>query len=67
MKKNAKKALPINTNVAGRRRWIMSDCKCQHPDLKPKDGSKCCVEQIKKCHGDEKHHPCDSKKEEEKK
>jgi len=45
----------------------MCACKCQHPEVKPKDGSKCGAEQIKKCHGDEKHHPCDSKKVEPKK
>lgn len=45
----------------------MCDCKCQHSELKSKDGSKCSTEQIKKCHGDEKHHPCESKKEEPKK
>ncbi len=45
----------------------MSECKCQKPELKPKDGGKCSTEQIKKCHGDEKHHPCEQKKEEQKK
>lgn len=35
----------------------MSDCNCKHPELKPENGE-CSEERIKKCHGDQKEHPC---------
>jgi hypothetical protein len=34
---------------------------CTHPELKPEHG-KCSEEQIQKCHGDNKEHPCKSEK-----
>lgn len=36
----------------------MCKSKCEHPELKPKDG-KCSEKQIKECHGNEMNHPCD--------
>ncbi len=37
----------------------MCDNKCQHPEkLKGKKPEECSLERIKKCHGDEKEHPC---------
>jgi hypothetical protein len=40
-------------------------CKenCQHPEKKKGKPGKCSDEQIKKCHGDTKKHPCTVKKE----
>jgi hypothetical protein len=38
----------------------MSKKKCEHPELKPKEG-KCSDELIKKCHGKDKKHPCEEK------
>jgi len=35
--------------------------QCQRPDLRPAHG-KCSEEQIKKCHGDKKEHPCAGEK-----
>ena len=41
----------------------MCDCKCQHPEKLKEKPEQCTLEQIKKCHGDEKGHPCcDEKK-----
>ncbi len=41
----------------------MSESNCEHPDLKPKSG-KCSDEQIEKCHGKVKTHPCSTKENE---
>jgi DNA-binding transcriptional ArsR family regulator len=50
-------------DIEGREFTMCKDC-CQQPDrLKEKPGD-CTPEQIKECHGDEKDHPCASKKEE---
>ena len=32
--------------------------KCKHPEKLKKHPAKCTPEQIKKCHGDVKGHPC---------
>jgi hypothetical protein len=50
---------PKTIHVAERREAKMCKSKCEHPELKPKDG-KCSEKQIKECHGDEMNHPCDS-------
>ncbi len=41
----------------------MCKTRCEHPNLKPKDGQ-CSEELIKHCHGQEKNHPCDDSQEE---
>jgi hypothetical protein len=38
----------------------MSESKCEHPDLRAKNG-KCSDELIEKCHGKVKTHPCEPK------
>ncbi|MCR3921458.1 MAG: hypothetical protein NUK65_02945 [Firmicutes bacterium] len=38
----------------------MSESKCDHPELKPNSG-KCSDEQVKKCHGEEKMYPSNTK------
>jgi hypothetical protein len=35
----------------------MGECKCEQPELRPKDG-KCGEELIEKCHGKVEKHPC---------
>jgi hypothetical protein len=40
----------------------MSNCQCEHPEFRPEKGE-CSAEQIEKCHGDEKKHPCNDKQE----
>jgi hypothetical protein len=35
----------------------MSNDKCEHPELRPKDG-KCSEQLVKECHGDQVKHPC---------
>ena len=34
---------------------------CQKPENLKKDQTKCSPEQIRKCHGDVKEHPCEEK------
>ena len=60
------RSVPDEINKKERERRGLAMCKdcCQQPDrLKGKPGE-CTPEQIRECHGDEKDHPCVSKKEE---
>ena len=53
----------INTNDMERRELAMCKDCCQQLDRLKGKSEECTPEQIKECHGDEKDHPCVSKKE----
>lgn len=46
-----------------RREAKMCNCNCERPEKLKESPEKCTPEQIQKCHGDVKDHPCQGKKE----